>query len=449
MGIGKLKDYPNEVRQFPPGQPLSELGGHLGGILYAANPVYIELSQGGTSPFRGMYAFMGLLIVAASLFAIAQMEPSTWKLDWGGFSEFLFLLLFLFFIVTSLSFAILNLIGPSDEVIRFDRKRKVLYKRCSKAGDVIEIPWSRLTPELRSWAHSAYFPGRHHQGMFIEYGEDGKPRETNGVQHAVAIGGPTGHEITPLMMMEAVRQFMEKGYNSAIRPEPEQWAYHDDMTWRVLFSLINDEKGASTRLKESYEDELHGGVSLGFSHEDVRERLRDNRRSEWMSISLSLLAGPILYPMFVLNLPIAAFAARPKWSPALLAQHEADLAQIKVNAYGYPTDLLSAPSKGGRIKQERKRKQEIQERKEQERQQSMKDYRHYARLEFWAGITATSLALGSSTILVLMGFVDVTPDTFFHLVGLAWLMSAIAIFIHLLTTPWAQKTRAARALAAQ
>jgi hypothetical protein len=58
--------------------------------------------------------------------------------------------------------------------------------------------------------------------------------------------------------------------------------------------------------------------------------------------------------------------------------------------------------------------------------------------------------LGSSTLLIVtVGWINAIPDTFFNLVGLAWLMSAIAIFIHLLTTPWAQKTRAARALATQ
>jgi hypothetical protein len=157
--------------------------------------------------------------------------------------------------------------------------------------------------------------------------------------------------------------------------------------------------------------------------------------------------------MFVLNLLIALFASKPEWPPELLARHAADLAQLKVNAYGYPTGPVSGSGQGRCSKLERQKILERRERKEQERQQHVKDYYRYSRLNAWAGRVATPLALGSTVVLIFGVYhlfsVESPPEYFFWLFGLSWVMSSTAVTITLLTTSWAQKERETRVWVAE
>lgn len=283
------------------------LAGHAAAenLLYAANPVYIETTQGGTSPIRGFGAviWLGLFLfcwvagVAALGVTLDSHSGTT-----AGFRILGLIMGPVMLIGSALPGFLLffSFFTPTDAVVRFDRKRQVAYKWSDQG--LIEIPWADLTPVVQGMMTSPMQASRTYRAMFVEYAPNGEPRCTNGVPHLMQLGWASGDEQGALFALEYVRRYMDEGWQSV--PLPQQWLRHRP-GWRAIFNFIGIVDDWAREEREPTELGKPWGLALFFGG-----------------------AGLAMIPMQVTNWLALQVAPRPKWPRALRLQHANDLAEI-------------------------------------------------------------------------------------------------------------------------
>ena len=274
-------------------------------LLYAANPVYIEATQGGTSPARGFGALIWFFATVASLWIGVSIL-------YYGFrdNDFLLVLMGPVLIAGSLipgMMVYLSFFAPTDAVVRFDQKRQVAYTRIGRG--VVEISWSRLTPVVQGMAASPMLPSRTYRGLFVEYGPGGDPRMTDGVPHILQIGQASGGEEGALFFLEYVRRYMEEGPQSVPTPKAGQWLRHRP-TWRAMFNFVH----------------LVDGWAL--------EQHERSEAAPWPQTVVFALMFPLLFLLQFTHWLALRVAPLPKWPKELEAQHAADLAELGVRPDG-------------------------------------------------------------------------------------------------------------------
>lgn len=307
--LDELKAFAHNTKRYDSGRSLTAHA-NAEWLLYAANPVYIETTQGGTSAARGFGALIWLGGVAACIsgamwlfyFGI-KYEPSSF----GVLKSFVMGVLLIAGSAIPGIMVYLSFFAPTDAVVRFDRKCQVAYMRIGKG--VVEIPWSRLTPVVQGMAASPMLPSRTYRGLFVEYGPGDEPRTTDGVPHILQVGQASGGEEGALFFLEYVRRYMEEGLQSVPRPKAGQWLRHRP-TWRAMFNFVH----------------LVDGWAL-----------EQNERSEaapWSQTVVFALMFPLMFPLQFTHWLALRVAPLPKWPKELEARHAADLAELSVRPDG-------------------------------------------------------------------------------------------------------------------
>lgn len=294
--LENFKAFAHNTRHYPQDQPLTS--GPVGDwLLYAANPVYLEVTQGGTSSIRGFAAIIWMggaitcLYIGAGGF-ISGMQDSDW------ISIIFAPILFIGGLIPA-SLVYISFFLPTDIIVRFDRKRQLAHLWTPKGP--IEIPWANLTPIVQGMATSPMLPSRTYRGMHVEYAPDGEPRSTHGVPHIIQVGQPSGTEECALFFLEYVRRYMKEGLHAV--PRPQKWLRHRPR-WRAMFNFIN--------CVDEWEMELE----------------RPSQIPPWGTTVLLAVMFPLLFPMQVTHWLALKVAPRPHWPRQLEATHAADLAEL-------------------------------------------------------------------------------------------------------------------------
>lgn len=306
-----FKAFAHNTRRYDRGRPLAA---HASAewLLYAANPVYIETTQGGTSAARGFGALIWLagtffcLTAGGSMVYLGFKDIIIHDDVMGLFMAVLGLVLFIGSAIPGLM-VYLSFFAPTDSVVRFDRKRQVVYIRIGKG--VVEIPWSSLTPVVQGMAASPMLPGRMYRGLFVEYGVGDEPRTTDGVPHVLQVGQASGGKEGALFFLEHVRRYMEEGPQSVPRPKEGQWLRHRP-TWRAMFNFVH----------------LVDGWAL--------EQHERSEAAPWAQTVMFALMFPLMFPLQFTHWLALRVAPLPKWPKELEAQHAADLAELGVRPDG-------------------------------------------------------------------------------------------------------------------
>lgn len=194
-------------------------------LLYAHNPIYIEVSQGGISYARGMGGLAwgggGLLFayMTASSLPDVYEHYSSGVISTLGFVVDVFFASLICVIGSGMFlFFLWSLFGPADAVVRFDRKRRKAY-RWTADGTVVESDWDALTPCTSSAVGSAYGSITIHSGVYVEYDSNGNMLFTGNLPHRLQIGTPSPGKEEVLSALEYVRRFMELGHEAVPVPK--------------------------------------------------------------------------------------------------------------------------------------------------------------------------------------------------------------------------------------
>lgn len=302
--LKQFKAFAHSTRRYPREKALAD---HVSthNLLYAANPVYIEVTQGGTSPIRGFAALVWLqLLLACGYGVIAAygmvFDPSPQVT--GGWRVFGVIMGLVMLAGTLLPLLMLffSFFTPTDAVVRFDRKRQMVYKWSGQG--LIEIPWSRLTPVVQGMATSPMQASKTYRALFVDYAANGEPRCTQDVPHLMLVGQPSGGEQGALYFLEYVRRYMEDGWDAV--PRPRTWLRHRPR-WRAMFNFV--------------------GMADAWAEE---ERAPTEEGRPWWLAALFGVGSCVLFPMQVTNWLALQVAPRPRWPRSLKNMHADDLAAI-------------------------------------------------------------------------------------------------------------------------
>lgn len=308
--LEQFKAFSQSTRRYPKGKALADhASAH--NLLYAANPVYIEVTQGGTSPIRGFAALiwfggmLGCWYAAISAFGLA-LDSS--PMVTGGWRIFDFMMGLVMLLGSSLPMFLLffSFFAPTDAVIRFDRKRRMVYKWSNQG--LVEIPWSHLTPVVQGMATSPIQASKTYRALFVDYAANGEPRCTKDVPHLMLVGQPSGGEQGALYFLEYVRRYMEDGWDAV--PRPRAWLRHRPR-WRAMFNFV--------------------GMADAWAEE---ERSPTEEGRPWWLAALFGVGSCVLFPMQVTNWLALQVAPRPRWPRSLKNMHAEDLTAIGYLADG-------------------------------------------------------------------------------------------------------------------
>lgn len=303
--LEQFKAFADSTRRY---DKVGRLADHAAAenLLYAANPIYIETTQGGTSPIRGFGAVIWLGAMLACWygsyagFRILSSNSSSGGLDILSALLFFLSALILFGSVLPGFLLFFSFFTPTDAVVRFDRKRQVAYKWSDQG--LIEIPWAKLTPVVQGMMTSPMQASRTYRAMLVEYAPNGEPRSTNGVPHLMQLGWPSGDEQGALLALEYVRRYMDEGWQAV--PRPQQWLRHRPR-WRAMFNFVGIVDDWAREEREPSELGKPWGLALFFGS-----------------------AGLAMIPMQITNWLALQVAPKPRWPRTLKVQHARDLAEI-------------------------------------------------------------------------------------------------------------------------
>lgn len=302
--LEQFKAFADSTRRY---DKVGRLADHAAAenLLYAANPVYIETTQGGTSPIRGFGAVIWLGALLALWWmgtggVVAAFEPSLTRSAGTRITYFVMGLVLLVGSALPGLLLFFSFFAPTDAVVRFDRKRQVAYKWSDQG--LIEIPWANLTPVVQGMMTSPMQASRTYRAMFVEYAPNGEPRCTNGVPHLMQLGWPSGDEEGALFALEYVRRYMDEGWQAV--PRPQQWLRHRPR-WRAMFNFVGIVDDWAREEREPSELGKPWGLALFFGS-----------------------AGLAMIPMQITNWLALQVAPKPRWPRTLKVQHARDLAEI-------------------------------------------------------------------------------------------------------------------------
>jgi hypothetical protein len=295
-------------------------------MVYAVNPIYLEMTQGGASPMRGWGALILVLGVSLGLLhALASIEAIYLALfvrdsEWSGFDIFLEALMvsggFLCAALPAL-WLYLNFFTVTDVVARFDRKRRKVW--VWRAKQPLELDWDRLQPAVSSGAASAHMPSRIYTGLYAEFAPDGEFVTTNGQPHVVQVGGVSGAEEGVRPALEYVRVFMEQGPQAL--PPPGALLRHRPR-WYAMVNLFG--------MADEWADHFAGRPTpLG---------------KPWVRTIAFVVFFPLLFPLQFTNWLALRVAPLPRWPRELELMHAADLRDVITHEPG------SSPKRAARAR---------------------------------------------------------------------------------------------------
>ncbi len=305
-GWERAKHASHNVRTLPAGSRLSSWA-NSDQMVYAVNPAYLEIGQGGSSPMRGWGAiiFVGLSVLICSIIygVLTLTKDSLHSHDVA-----LFDVVFAIVIVVALTVGLavpllylwLNFFSVTDPTVRLDHKRKKVWLWTGKGP--IEIDWSRLTPRVESSVATAYATVKTYRGQYAELGADGEPLRTHGIPHVFQCGQLSAAESGVLPSMEYVRRYMEGGPD-AVSP-PEKFLTHA-VRWYAMVNLF----GMADDWVRWHENRDKPGIAP----------------APWTRTIIFIVFFPIFFPLQFTNWLALAVAPRPKWPRELEALHQADL----------------------------------------------------------------------------------------------------------------------------
>jgi hypothetical protein len=207
-------------------------------------------------------------------------------------------------------------LAPVDVITRYDRKRQRVWVWNAKGP--IELDWNALVPVIRGTAASAYLPTKLYRGLYVEFGDDGRPRKTRGVPHVVQVGQTTADPQGVLPVMEYVREYMEQG--PQVLPPVLRYLRRRPRWW-MMFNFAG--------IAEDWADHFAGrplplgppyGTTIAF-----------------------IVLFPVLFPLQITNWLALMLAPWPKWPKDLLRTHQQDLADLAVSSSS-PTTPPAASS---------------------------------------------------------------------------------------------------------
>lgn len=311
-GWERTKLHAHNARTLPVNRALS---GFANGdqMVYALNPAYLEIGQGGVSPMRGWGAIafgMILHLLVLGIDSTVRSISDRWDrygfdgpdgIGFGVLLEILFVMCItaLGLLVCGVYFAV-NFFSVTDATIRLDNKRKKVWLWTSKGP--IEIDWHKLTPRVESSVATAYATVKTYRGQYAELGPDGSPLTTNGIPHVFQCGQIAAAEEGVLPSMEYVRRYMDIGPD-AVEP-PAKFLSHK-VRWYALVNL--------------------------FGMADDWVRWKENRErpgvapAPWIRTVIFIVLFPVFFPMQFTNWLALAIAPKPKWPRELESMHQADL----------------------------------------------------------------------------------------------------------------------------
>jgi hypothetical protein len=310
----RAKSAAHSVKLLQPHVPL--VGWSNGDqMVYAVNPAYLEIGQGGASPMRGWgaIAFVLLAILAlAFLFVAVPDAIQAWRQDQASVWMMAMIVLVGIFMVPLLGvpfmyFAV-NFLAVTDPTIRLDHNRQKVWMWTSKGP--IEMAWSKLVPRVESSVATAYATVKLYRGQYAELGPDGQPLKTHGIPHVFQCGQISAAEEGVRPSMEYVRLYMEAGPHAV---QPPQKLLSHRVRWYAMVNLA------------------------GMADDWVR--WRENRDkpgvapTPWVRTVAFVLLFPILFPMQFTNWLALALAPRPKWPKEWEALNAADLSQAQEAAH--------------------------------------------------------------------------------------------------------------------
>jgi len=280
-------------------------------MVYAINPAFLEIGQGGASPMRGWGAIAFVLIAVlalAFLFVAVPDAVQAWRQDqasvWMTGVILLMGILMIPLLGVPLSYFVVNFLAVTDATVRLDHKRQKVWMWTGKGP--IEMDWRNLVPRVESSVATAYATVMLYRGQYAELGSDGEPLKTHGIPHVFQCGQISAAEEGVRPSMEYVRLYMEAG-PQAVQP-PQKLLSHR-VRWYAMVNLA------------------------GMADDWVR--WRENRDkpgvapAPWIRTVAFVLLFPILFPMQFTNWLALALAPRPKWPKELEALHAADLARAQ------------------------------------------------------------------------------------------------------------------------
>ena len=306
-----LKQHAQNLRRLPRGEQLSPWP-QAEDLVYAINPVYLEISQGGTSPMRGWGAlifllglFLGLAIpffqisVVIDDFHRGLYESGEQTYVWLFFNIVMALAVFAVSIIP-LFWLYMSFFAVTDVVVRFDRKRGKVWMWTG--GGPIEMRWADLQPAVMGLAASAHLPSRTYRGVYVEFDAAGQIRMTRNIPHLIQVGQISAAEPGVMPALEYVREFMERG--PGVLPPPNRLLQHRPRWYAMVnFLGLADEWALIAAGKPA---------PLG---------------KPWVRTIGFVLFFPLLFPLQFTNWLALRVAPIPKWPKEIADMHAADLAE--------------------------------------------------------------------------------------------------------------------------
>lgn len=303
--LERLKQHAQNLRRLPQSQQLSPWP-QAQDLVYQINRVYLDISQGGTSPMRGWGALIFLFGLVTMGFGvhlgIELLFSSTPSVDERGFFSSVFMFLSILLLVATsvipLFWLYMSFFAVTDVVVRFDRKRGKVWMWTG--GGPIEMRWSNLQPAVMGMAASAHLPGRTYRGVYVEFDAAGDIKITRNIPHLIQVGQISGAEAGVMPALEYVREFMERGPQSL--PAPNRLLQHRPR-W---YAMVN---------------------FLGLADEWALIASGQQAPKPWVRTIAFVVFFPLLFPLQFTNWLALRVAPIPKWPKDIAAMHEADLAE--------------------------------------------------------------------------------------------------------------------------
>lgn len=301
-----LKQHAQNLRRLPRGEQLSPWP-QAEDLVYEINPVFLEISQGGTSPMRGWGAFIFLLglfigiVAPTSLLSSSFEEMMSGDFSYVGLAFDLALgILGLFLSIIPLFWLYMSFFAVTDVVVRFDRKRGKVWMWTG--GGPIEMRWADLQPAVMGLAASAHLPSRTYRGVYVEFDAAGQIRMTRNIPHLIQVGQISAAEPGVMPALEYVREFMERG--PGVLPPPNRLLQHRPR-WYAMVNFLGmaDEWALIAAGKPA---------PLG---------------KPWVRTIGFVLFFPLLFPLQFTNWLALRVAPIPKWPKEIADMHTADLAE--------------------------------------------------------------------------------------------------------------------------
>lgn len=306
--LESLQKHAQSLRRLPQAQQISPWP-QAEDLVYAINQIYLEITQGGSSPMRGwgaliflfglygmgLGAFLGVdlalhgrdsvdglnvisalaIVVMSGLLLLASLLPLFW-------------LYMSFFAVT-------------DVVVRFDRKRGKVWMWTGSGP--IEMRWADLQPGVMGLAASAHLPGRTYRGVYAEFDASGQIKVTRNIPHLIQVGQISAAEAGVMPGLEYVRAFMEHGPRGL--PPPNRLLQHRPR-WYAMVNFLG--------LADEWALIANGQPGpLG---------------KPWIRTIGFVVFFPLLFPLQFTNWLALRVAPIPKWPREITDMHAADLAEL-------------------------------------------------------------------------------------------------------------------------